>query len=145
MADCSFDSSSRSKWRLRRNGLTTRRRPFGILTDRDDAETALGYWIDGRFVESGEIQHRKSNVDATAKRGLPLFHPVRKNLRRAEKLLRNMSVVSEIQSAIAIIRKHRAATASGLEQFRRPAGRRHDDERRRTNATLQSIRARHDS
>jgi capsid protein len=42
---------------------------------------------------------------------------VRKNLRRAEKILRNMSVVSEIQSAIAIIRKHRSATAAGLEQF----------------------------
>jgi hypothetical protein len=46
-----------------------------------------------------------------------LFYPVRKNLRRAEKLLRNMSVVSEIQSAIAIIRKHKAATAAGLADF----------------------------
>ena len=42
---------------------------------------------------------------------------MRKNLRRAEKLLRNMSVVAEIQSAIAVIRKHRAATAAGIEQF----------------------------
>jgi capsid protein len=90
---------------------------FGIETDPADVETVHGYWIDGRFVEAAEIQHRKANVDANVKRGLPLFYPVRKNLRRAEKLLRNMSVVSEIQSAIAIIRKHRAATASGLEQF----------------------------
>ena len=51
------------------------------------------------------------------KRGLPLFFPVRKNLRRAEKLLRNMSIVAEIQSAIAVIRKHGAATAAGLQQF----------------------------
>ena len=43
--------------------------------------------------------------------------PVRKNLRRAEKLLRNMSVVAEIQSAIALIRKHRQATATGVQQF----------------------------
>ena len=64
-----------------------------------------------------EIQHRKANVDANVKRGLPLFYPVRKNLRRAEKLLRNMSVVAEIQSAIAVIRKHTAATAAGLGQF----------------------------
>jgi hypothetical protein len=42
---------------------------------------------------------------------------VRKNLRRAEKLLRNMSIVAEIQSAIALIRKHRGATRSGIEQF----------------------------
>jgi capsid protein len=90
---------------------------FGIESDPLDVETVLGFWIDGRFTDASEIQHRKSNVDANVKRGLPLFYPVRKNLRRAEKLLRNMSVVSEIQSAIAIIRKHRTATASGLEQF----------------------------
>jgi len=42
---------------------------------------------------------------------------VRKNLRRAEKLLRNMSVVAEIQSAIAIIRKHASGTRGGLEQL----------------------------
>ena len=74
----------------------------GIQTDRADVETVLGYWIDGRLVDAGEIQHRKANVDANVKRGLPLFYPVRKNLRRAEKLLRNMSVVAEIQSAIAV-------------------------------------------
>jgi capsid protein len=90
---------------------------FGIATDPLDVETVQGYWIDGRLIDAGEIQHRKANVDSNVKRGLPLFYPVRKNLRRAEKLLRNMSVVSEIQSAIAIIRKHRSATASGLEQF----------------------------
>ena len=90
---------------------------FGILTETDDVETPLGYFIDGRLVDAAEIQHRKANVDANVKRGLPLYFPVRKNLRRAEKLLRNMSVVAEIQSAIAIIRKHAGATAAGLEQF----------------------------
>jgi capsid protein len=90
---------------------------FGVQTDPDDVETVEGYWIDGRLVDAAAIQHRKANVDANVKRGLPLFYPVRKNLRRAEKLLRNMSVVSEIQSAIAVIRKHKAATAAGLEQF----------------------------
>ena len=90
---------------------------FGVQTDATDVETVIGYWIDGRWIDADEIQHRKANVDANVKRGLPLFYPVRKNLRRAEKLLRNMSVVSEIQSAIAIIRKHTAATSAGLEQF----------------------------
>ena len=80
-------------------------------------ESVLGYYVDGQFVEGGEIQHRKANVDANVKRGLPLYYPVRKNLRRIEKLLRNMSVVAEIQSAIALIRKHRGATRSGVEQF----------------------------
>ncbi len=90
---------------------------FGILTERDDVETPRGYFIDGRLVDAAEIQHRKANVDANVRRGLPLFYPVRKNLRRAEKLLRNMSVVAEIQSAIALIRKHRHGTLGGVQQF----------------------------
>ncbi len=90
---------------------------FGILTDSDDVETVLCYYVDGQVVDAAEIQHRKANVDENVKRGLPLFFPVRKNLRRAEKLLRNMSVVAEIQSAIALIRKHQGGIRSGVQQF----------------------------
>ncbi len=90
---------------------------FGVLTDPDDVETVLAYYVDGRPVDADQIQQRKANVDANVKRGLPLFFPVRKNLRRAEKLLRNMSVVAEIQSAIALIRKHQGGIRSGVQQF----------------------------
>lgn len=90
---------------------------FGIQTDPDDVETVLGYYVDGQFVDAAEVQHRRANVDFNVKRGLPLYTPVRKNLRRAEKLLRNMTVVAEIQSAIALIRKHAGASRSGIEQF----------------------------
>jgi hypothetical protein len=90
---------------------------LGVVAAPDDVETVFGYWIDGRWVDAGEVQHRKANVDANVKRGLPLFYPVRQNLRRAEKLLRNMSVVAEIQSAIALIRKHTAGTRTSLQQF----------------------------
>jgi len=90
---------------------------FGIQTEPDDVETVLGYFVDGEPVDADTIQHRKANVDRNVKRGLPLYYPVRKNLRRIEKLLRNMSVVAEIQSAIALIRKHRGASRSGVEQF----------------------------
>lgn len=90
---------------------------FGIHTEKHDVETVLGYYIDGEPVPADAIQHRKANVDANVKRGLPLYYPVRKNLRRIDKLLRNMSVVAEIQSAIALIRKHRSATRTGVEQF----------------------------
>ncbi|TWT96767.1 Phage portal protein, lambda family [Botrimarina colliarenosi] len=89
----------------------------GVLTDADDVETVLGYYVDGELIDAREIQQRKANVDRNVKRGLPLYTAVRSNLRRAEKLLRNMSVVAEIQSAIALIRKHRSATRSGVEQF----------------------------
>jgi capsid protein len=90
---------------------------FGILTDPHDVETVRGYFVDGQLIDAGEIQHRKANVDANVKRGLPLYYPVRKNLRRADKLLRNMSTVAEIQSAIALIRKHRHGTRIGLQEW----------------------------
>ena len=90
---------------------------FGIQTDPDDTETVFGYWVDGVWHDADMIQHRKANVDSTVKRGLPLLSPVRKNLRRAEKLLRNMSVVAEIQSAIALIRKHQTTEAQAIRQF----------------------------
>jgi capsid protein len=90
---------------------------FGIQTDPHDVETVLGYYVDGEFVDANGVQLRRANVDFNVKRGLPLYTPVRKNLRRAEKLLRNMSIVAEIQSAIALIRKHRGASRSGIEQF----------------------------
>ncbi|MGQ9576478.1 MAG: phage portal protein [Thermoguttaceae bacterium] len=90
---------------------------FGIQTEPDDVETVLGYYVDGQWVDADRVQHRKANVDANVKRGLPLFYPVRKNLRRAEKLLRNMSVVAGIQSAIAIIRKHASGTRGSVQQF----------------------------
>ncbi len=90
---------------------------FGIHTDPHDVETVHGYYVDGQWVDAAEVQHRRANVDFNVKRGLPLYTPVRKNLRRAEKLLRNMSVVAEIQSAIALIRKYRGASRSGIEQF----------------------------
>ncbi|GAB6187415.1 phage portal protein [Thermopirellula anaerolimosa] len=99
---------------------TDRRDPgatFGVQTDPRDVERVLGYWIGGRWVESGAVQHRKANVDVNIKRGLPLFYPVRKNLRRAEKLLRNMSVVAGVQSAVALIRKHSRASRAAVERF----------------------------
>ena len=51
---------------------------FGVETDAADVETVIGYWIDGHMIDAGEIQHRKANVDANVKRGLPLFYPVRR-------------------------------------------------------------------
>lgn len=96
---------------------TDRACSLGIRTEPDDVETVLAYFVDGEEVPAAEVQHRKSNVDVNVKRGLPLFYPVRKNLRRAEKLLRNMSVVAEIQSAIALIRRHQGSSASGVQRF----------------------------
>ena len=49
---------------------------FGIRTEPDDVETVLEYYVDGQAVPAADVQHRKTNVDANVKRGLPLFFPV---------------------------------------------------------------------
>ncbi len=90
---------------------------FGILTDSQDVENVFGYWIDDELIDAGEIQHRKANVDLNVKRGQPLFWPVRKGLARAEKILRNMGTLTEIQTAIALIRKHTTANKQAIENF----------------------------
>ncbi len=90
---------------------------FGVWTSGQDMELVRGYFVAGELIPSNLIQHRKSNVDESALRGVPLFYPVMKNLQRAEKILRNMSVVAGVQSAIAIIRKHTQGNASTVRQF----------------------------
>ena len=90
---------------------------FGIRTPKDDIETVVGYFVNGERVEASKIQHRKANVDSGLKRGVPLFWPVRRNLARASKILRNMSTTTEIQTAIALIRKHTQATGQAVRSF----------------------------
>lgn len=97
--------------------VTVKAESFGVVTDPDDVETVLAYWIDGEQVPADQIQHRKLGVDSNVKRGVPLFYPVHANLGRAQRLLRNMAAVSEIQAAIAMIRKHATGARSTIQDF----------------------------
>lgn len=91
---------------------------FGIVTKAEDVETVEGYLIAGEGqVAAEEIQHRKQGVDANVKRGRPLLYPVEENLRRTDMLQRNMTTVSVIQSAIALIRKHADADADAITNW----------------------------
>ena len=90
---------------------------WGILTEPGDVEHVKAYFVDGEAVPARWIQHRKGNVDSNVKRGAPLFYPVRKNLKRAERLLRNMSALAEVQAAIALIRRHTGRSKTAIKQF----------------------------
>lgn len=90
---------------------------YGIETDPNDEETVVAYWINGERVDASEIQHRTRSGSVRHPRGIPIHYVVRKNLIRAQKILRNGSMVTEIQVAIAIIRKHMQATASTVQAF----------------------------
>lgn len=89
----------------------------GIEFAAGDAEQPELYWIDDEPVPAADVQHRKANVDQACPRGVPLLWTVRRNLRRAALLLRNMSALVEVQTSIALIRKHRGVSAGGIEAF----------------------------
>lgn len=98
---------------------------FGIRTDDDDICKVEGYWIIERpdvaweptLVKADEVLHIKINGDRNAKRGVPSLFPVRKNLDRAEKLLRNISMLVQVQATYAVIRKHQGASPSAINTF----------------------------
>ena len=90
---------------------------FGVLTDPDDVESVEAYFVNDERVPAYEVQHRKVNVDVNCKRGLSSLYSVRAHLDRAMKLLRNMSQTVQNQSAIAMIRKHKAAPKGSVQSF----------------------------
>ena len=99
---------------------------FGIKVAEGDIEDVEAYYVvedpanhgyNAVEVPAEEIVHIKANVDSTAKRGLPTFFPVRKNLDRADKLLRNMSTLAQVQATFALIRKHKRASAAAVNTF----------------------------
>jgi len=97
---------------------------YGLVMDDQDAEQIEAYWIQSlstsptwEEVPAAEVQHRKANVDLAAPRGIPTFYPVRKNLQRASKILRNMSTVAEIQAAIAMVREHLQGSQATIQQY----------------------------
>lgn len=96
---------------------------FGIETVEQDVEAVLAYHLvtdpfkavaDER-VPACEILHIKANTDRTSKRGLPTFYPVRKNFDRADKLLRNMSLMAQIQATFALIKKYKGYSVAAIQ------------------------------
>lgn len=98
---------------------------YGVICEPYDVEDILGYYIfehppyeKATFVDAAEVLHIKINSDSTSKRGLPTFYPVRKNLERAEKLLRNMSILAQVQATFAMIRKHKQYSVTQMTNAR---------------------------
>ena len=90
---------------------------FGVLTDPDDVETVQAYYVDEQEIPADQIQHRKANVDVNVKRGRPTFYSIRKELRRAVNILENMGATCDVQSRIAMIRRHVSGTRAGLQNM----------------------------
>lgn len=81
----------------------------GIEFESGDAEVPKTYYIDKVPVSADKIYRFKHTTDMNVARGLPICYKVFHNLQRVDKLLHNTSVVAQIQSAIALIRKRKGA------------------------------------
>lgn len=90
---------------------------YGIKNLADDVETIEWYFIEEEEVEYYEVQHRKANVDMDIKRGLSSLYCIGDNSDRSRDLLRNMSVVTAMQAAVAMIRKHKNTTSTAISNF----------------------------
>lgn len=90
---------------------------FGVRYHHDDDQLPIAYFISGEEVSALDVQHRKNEVDFSSPRGVSTLFTIEPNLERAQKLLKNMSVVVQIQSAIAMIRRHAKASPRQAENF----------------------------
>jgi hypothetical protein len=90
---------------------------YGIEVDPNDEETVVAYHVNRQSVDAADIQHRCRSASSRHPRGIPIHYAVRKNLVRASKILRNGSTVTEIQTAIGLIRKHLSATQASVSAF----------------------------
>jgi len=96
--------------------------PYGITFDVKDSETVKSYHVkDQNNIESTvkpeDILHSKDTVDMDAPRGFPQGYCIFTNVRRADKLMVNVAILAQIQSAIAMVRKHKNLNQAKLDSY----------------------------
>ncbi len=90
---------------------------LGIEFSEDDAEVPVRYHIEESPVPAEEVYRFKHTTDMNIARGVPILYPVFKNLDRIDKLMHNTSVVAQVQSAIALLRKHTGASGGAVRKL----------------------------
>lgn len=97
--------------------------PWGVLYDKNDMETPKTYFIKDLVtskyasVKAELMLHHKDDADTDWPRAIPSVYPVITNIRRVDKLLVNISAVAQVQSAIALIRRHKGANQAKVNSF----------------------------
>jgi hypothetical protein len=86
-------------------------------------ESITGYYYKGpddttsSKLKAETILHIKRNVPKHILRGVSDFYPIFTNLRRIDKVLRNTSILTQIQSSIALIRKHKGSSQAKVKKL----------------------------
>lgn len=100
---------------------------YGVKTAEDDIEEIVGYWFNAvldtaqkgkaKLIPAEQMLFIKRNTDYEFPRGIPDFWSILTQIRRIEKIVTNTSVLVQIQSAIALIRKHKNQTQARVQRF----------------------------
>lgn len=96
--------------------------PSGIkLKTPTDYESVVAYVVsingDEKDISADKVIHGKRNVDIDTPRGIPDNWPLFTNFRRLDKLLVNVSTLTQIQSAIALIRQHEGQSQARVQSL----------------------------
>ena len=96
---------------------------LGVQYKPGDVEDIVGYFYKAPDdtgitpIKADAVVHIKRNVPVHVLRGVSDFYPIFTNLRRIDKVLRNTSILTQIQSAIALIRKHENSTQAQVSRL----------------------------
>ena len=86
------------------------RYPEGIITAEGDSQRVVGYIVnDDEVIPADEVEHIKVGTDRDVLRGWPTLWAVREKLVRAEKIARASGKLTELQSALAVVREQAEA------------------------------------
>lgn len=98
---------------------------FGIVTDKDDINTVLGYNVilkpyetqEPTLIRSKDIIHIKIGTNSNAKRGLTTFYPVFQNLANCEDILASTVTMAKARAKIAMIKKINNVTPDSMSDL----------------------------
>jgi len=77
---------------------------YGIETDRDDVETVLAYWYNGKRIDSSEVFHKKILVDSDVRRGRSFLEAIAKYLVYYSQWIDRRVKMSLIRNAVALVK-----------------------------------------
>lgn len=78
---------------------------WGVKLDETDEHTITGYFIDGEDVDSKDVLHIKLNVDPDIPRGYPTLWPIRNRVLSAERIVKAVGSLAEVQAKFAVVQK----------------------------------------
>lgn len=84
---------------------TDGKHPWGVVLDDTDEHTIVAYIIDGEEVPAADVLHVKLNVDPDIPRGYPTLWPIRGRILSAEKIMKAVGSLAEVQAKFAVVQK----------------------------------------